>query len=346
MYLSNTFFLHFFANNYIMKYDDEKGDFIMFDKRKKKFIDSINISRYTEKVWLDSYPESNKEEWEEQTLPMEYDNFVDKCLDVLQNNNLFANKINIITLDDEYLDWLNINNLKNTQDNRQKYIESISPENAQRLLDKNQLGGNYSILSFYCIVYLNEPLEKNFTTFNLSDETINQITLYLNEIYGKGNVSVPGAVLNLENVIDEHDYILHSFGRRVNTKFGKLSFQKFSSNGLTILEVCIPYVIKLPMSATINIESEELTKDELFNGNSNYSSEEFTKYNINLPAFEDSELIKFISDDFTNSQNNVDAIAILPDIPFQADYYQDVHDVFIQNLKKQAKKNKVKINYK
>ena len=60
--------------------------------RKKKqpalpSIHSLNITRYTEKSWLKSYPSSDSDEWRERTVPENIYDFISNTFIMLENSD-------------------------------------------------------------------------------------------------------------------------------------------------------------------------------------------------------------------------------------------------------------------
>lgn len=100
----------------------------------------IKVSRYTWPAWKRCYPQSPKSEWEKINCPGHVELFVQKIYEVMTMKNEPNSErpsILVVTIDEEYFQWLTDQGKENTDESRQAYIDHIEEEQAYRLLKKH-----------------------------------------------------------------------------------------------------------------------------------------------------------------------------------------------------------------
>lgn len=106
-----------------------------------------------------------------------------------RNNTL----IRVVALDDEYIRWLIANGKQDVENSRQEYMESLSDEDALRLLVST--GGEVSIevanLGFVVLFESHKP-NLRLGHFDLSEDVRAAVEDFLSYYFGKGNVWFPG----------------------------------------------------------------------------------------------------------------------------------------------------------
>lgn len=116
-------------------------------------------------------------------------------------NGIYTECVRVCTLDEEYIEWLNDIGLKHNEENAGQYISAMSDEDALRLLRKNEFDNEYTACVIPLVLdadmYLNQK-----TNFKLDELSVKLLQRYLDRIYGKGTVYVPGYILSCENVFD------------------------------------------------------------------------------------------------------------------------------------------------
>ena len=164
----------------------KKHDIIKFNTRDIPAA-MINITRYTYDAWMQTYPESNKEEWEKVASPddpFEYAYSIRERLRLRQDQNL-----RIVTLDEEFFAWLKENGLENSEETRIKYINEVSDEAALRLLNKQEYNKPVYLFGISLTVSsFPDPIEEK--EIELSSDIRNGLRNYFEALFGEGNVFV------------------------------------------------------------------------------------------------------------------------------------------------------------
>lgn len=161
-------------------------------------INKLTFTRYTKEAWLRCYPESNENEWEEVQQPYSVSDFLKKQFEILEYKGFCTDhieEIHIITLDEEYFDWLEKEGLENTEDSRKLY--RVPEKDSDRLMRKHRMDRDYKVMFLPVSTFL----KGNVKEYVLSQNTAGKIREYLRNVYGKGNVWFPGYVLNCQNLL-------------------------------------------------------------------------------------------------------------------------------------------------
>ena len=141
--------------------------------KKKKFniqdvlpISKNFITRYSKDAWLKCYPESSEEEWEERQTPDSLYDYIDLQEYLLDKE--FENPIKIVTLDEEYFDWLG--NKENNYKSRLEYAYLVSDEDAYRLLKKNNFDKEEMIRLMPVIIIKDNSISSDVSKLELPDD--------------------------------------------------------------------------------------------------------------------------------------------------------------------------------
>lgn len=227
---------------------------------KKKIVKptTIRLIRYEKNTWLKCHPDSNVEEWEavQQPLGLSYyiiDNLVD-LHDSGAVNMEYLNKVTVITLDDEYLEYLKEAKREDSCEARVAY--PVDDEKADKLMKKNGLDKNYHLM----ILTLVCKTESDHPVFSMEQNTVENIREYLKNKYEK--VWFPGYVMdatslreNFRQLVDlGYEYIEHG----QNILWGKYSQIQASTP-----EDGKPIVLFTPFVAVETIKHAKINIDEL-----------------------------------------------------------------------------------
>ena len=157
----------------------------------------MNITRYTKDVWFETNPDSTEEEFEQIASPYNPYDFISNMLENTQDVNFDDIAIiRLITLGQEYLDWIKKHGLKNTEESRIKYINELSLQDADRVMKKYRYDRVLTLSCFFVsLASVNYSVLPRKTMFQLKKEDKERITEILEEVYGEGNVYVPGCIV-------------------------------------------------------------------------------------------------------------------------------------------------------
>lgn len=161
----------------------------------------IKASRSTYEEWKRAHENDpkacTKDEWQARVKPY---NIYDYALMVYQDMSgkvPDARHIRIVTVDEEFEDWLEHEGLSNDVRSKVRYKNEIDGANADRLLFKNRMNLAYYVMYLPLIVSA-----KNGSTLDLpeklSGETADLIRESLEAFYGKGTVYLSGDLLTPE----------------------------------------------------------------------------------------------------------------------------------------------------
>ena len=157
----------------------------------------LNVTRYTKDVWFKTNPDSTEEQFQMIATPYNPYDFIVNLVERVEDINFDEiDAIRLVTLGQEYLDWLKENGLKNNEKNRIKYINSIDTDEADQIMKKYHYDRVLSTSAFFVSLkgegFSNMPRK---TVFRLEKEDKERITEILENIYGEGNVYVPGCIV-------------------------------------------------------------------------------------------------------------------------------------------------------
>lgn len=220
--------------------------------------DHLDSTRYTFDAWKRSQ-ENSMESYKDTQHPEDFMSFAyNMCVscDILrEGNDGFAHPhkgisenftIRPIVIDDEYYEYLKINNKEDNTQSRSEYMNTISDTNAMRLLKKNHL--NWTLIPFAIPVMVasKTPFPKEMS-YSLGDKRA-EMTMILESVYGMGNVYVPGYICHT-NYIDEcEDTIVDEaytyFFEGTRTTIGKYRIQPNNSDDANLTFYFIPFVVK------------------------------------------------------------------------------------------------------
>lgn len=267
-------------------------------------LNALNVSRYTLDVWLDAYPESDKDEWlwVAKDSILEYlfaaqDNLIESMGFTEEN---FPKKVHIVPLDGAYLAWLKIKGLENTDEARLEYINIPRTEDEyMEMLKRNDWHHEYQLLGIPVdIIALDGDL--GTTHFVLSEETVEELKKYLSTIYKSWDIFVSKYILKADEYFNHTDRFLslanaYFDGHKVS--LGKWENQTHKK-GVNMTRLIIPFIARKTFdTAAFDITklgntAEWLIMDEVF------TSESFENLDISgLEPMEGSCVEKMIEQD-------------------------------------------------
>ena len=211
-------------------------------------ISKLNVSRYTWDAWEKIYPGTNKNEWNFVTIPQSVLDFLMRMEE--EQNIPEETTYRVCVIDEEYFDWLNKNNKTDSGEERLEYIRSMSDEDADRLLEKNELGIEESFMFVPFVVSKNGFFKKG-ETFAVPKNVREKIGKYLKEKFDAEDVFVGDYLMDVFDIADYSDNLYNDvvYGNSIKS-WGKT----VDRTGLNVLYLALPIVLRLKVnSATINL---------------------------------------------------------------------------------------------
>lgn len=160
---------------------------------------SLAVTRYTYDTWMKCYPDSNREEWLSRTMPKSALDFFSGMIMQLEGED--GDKegkydeldIKLVTLDEEYFDWLG--DRKNTSEMRAKYADQVSENDAARLAKKNEMNYTYSICVYPMTIIPNEMKKRS-----ISEKSRLAFENYLKKVFKGLDICVIPKLIHIEEV--------------------------------------------------------------------------------------------------------------------------------------------------
>ena len=179
--------------------DEFEGAFIPYKQ--------MNVTRYTKEVWFKTNPDSTEEQYEIIASPHNPYHFIANMMEHTPDSAYEdVAEMRLITLGQEYLDWLHENGYENNEKNRIDYVNSISTEEADEIMKKYHFNRVLSLGGFFVsLVSEGYSMIPRKTVFRLEKEDRERITEILEETYGKGNVYVPGIMVKPDVYVLQKD---------------------------------------------------------------------------------------------------------------------------------------------
>lgn len=229
-------------------------------KRKKKrrffskpIVSNISICRYTWETWKRCHGDhhSSYRKWEKQNLPNDLFTFIHSIIEELISQKLIIQddtNLKVVTIDEEYFAWLEQNKKDNKIESQQEYAKQVSPEEAFRLLKKNQMETSYSLVSLPVAAFYENGIKEE-TSYKLSFNLKQNLLNYFEQIFGKGTVYLPGYVVSGEELYNNQAMFLGMaqsyFEEDMNVQLGKWDTQLHEACSCPLFELYfIPFAVK------------------------------------------------------------------------------------------------------
>ena len=168
------------------------------------------------------------------------------------NNPLDNVTIRFITIDEEYRMWLIKSHISDSLKNFTGYMMSVNDSDAERLLKKNHLDISFDLLYFPVILEHKTIIkEEQNCLFVYSEKKCEEITGYLEKIFGCGNVNFPGNIMTLEEVKNNSARVLSSAKTKIlnndtsvycDNKIKSVHSSEVCGHSRTVLFV--PYIVR------------------------------------------------------------------------------------------------------
>ena len=219
----------------------------------------INAAWYPLDIYLAMFPENDVEEWADRMCEGDLLSFVEDVQEITGSDE--NTPVTIVPIDEEYLHWLDDEELPDNSKNRIKYVNSVSEAHALELLVK------YAPIELYGIpvnIIVSGSFPQKMEMALSQDETFG-LKKYLENIFGENNVAVLPYLIkpdmfytNAENFYTDLDsYFEHGmFG--IRHMFHSQTFKP----GVNLARFYIPVGIKqVPITATYTLKEPLITPE-------------------------------------------------------------------------------------
>ena len=274
----------------------------------------FNIIRYTLKSWMKIYPSSDENNWAAVNYPENIYHFLDNAINAIETEmELYPDDtIRVVTIDEDYFEYLKENNLVDNQEVRTQYATEypFTDTDLLKKIKENDMLRAYTLLTIP-VIYLSEEVNNKSTNYLLTQEQKEKLTQYLEKIHGKGNIYVYGNFIGIDHIIEDESRIIANgnlhFKKGINFELFDYKKQRYAGP-INLAFLGIPFLAKVPINKCVFKMSEltEIFNDCKYNPEyvSNLTSEEFSIYNIKAINFEDTSIFDELSQD--------DKISIVP----------------------------------
>ncbi len=237
---------------------------------RKPLVDTlINVPRFTYEVWKKIFPDMSEEDWRLSMNENDLYTFIDVEREIildgfyLEKEQAFP-KLRIITIDDEYLNWLEQNGEKHSDDSLSRYIDmERTDEEAYRLLKKNGCHKDYIQMGLPVIIF-NQKGGRTVSDYKLSKETTEKLRTYLEQVYVGKRVFLSGQLMEVEDYFDEPGMYLNIakewFESGQAIKVGKWDAQRHGNKKINVYELVIPFVVCREYKSAV-FDYDELVSD-------------------------------------------------------------------------------------
>lgn len=170
----------------------------------------MRVPRFTFNAWMKIYPESNMKEWAEANDINSFNMFAayaySRCNEECENKDEIPENettVLVITIDDEYFKWLG--DKKSSKKTLQKYMSSITKEDAARLSAKNKMNISHDVLVMP--VHIIHTVINKKSNFKLTKEASEALSAYLKRAFPELDLFVPGYVMKFDKIEEAIDDI-------------------------------------------------------------------------------------------------------------------------------------------
>lgn len=236
-----------------------------FNKKNKKQIEqpqedqpkTLILVRYTHDVFKKVFPDKSDSKWEEVNSPKDISTFVKHNVAQSQIKMCtFIESVQIATINEYYLDWAFRNGISDLQLGVKLYVQEHINDEAfwdERLLESG-MTDSYNVLGIPAMFVLGN-IAGNKTECILEQESIEQLTSIIAEIYSSDKVFVPGWITKGSDmpayICDIAQIAEESWNNNKQIRFGKYMEQEYGAKELSDrfnpLYFVVPFLIKVKM---------------------------------------------------------------------------------------------------
>ena len=302
-------------------------------KKKKEIL----IPRISRTVWKKLCPDESEAEWEYDQMPGHYTDYIGSCIYDEENRIAPKQKIKVVALTNEYLNWLDLQGIQDSDRSRQKYMEQIDDKKAEQLLQRSKMNTNRYLMALPLIIKFlpgfNAMLQSEY---RLPEELCVKLETKIAELYPDSKIIVPGTICKSADitVVDPDNWFRLVFDDKEHHPDWLDSVQDYESPFLPLAILYVPFIIEHTCRKAV------FTYDELD------SSDEFC-----LSAYDISETEGYeqVIDEMTDLLNGSgifeDAgITVIEDIPPHHDAYTHerfwlhrIYEEFVDSMEEMMK---------
>ena len=206
-------------------------------------------------------------------------------------------RVKSVVIDDFFENWIKEKKIEPSIKAVNEYMAQITDDEATKLLKKNHLNMNLSLCSLPFVIMGDTSIEDKH--YKLTQECAKEIQDIIEDVYGAGNVWIPGIVTTIDDLDCKKTDVLNKACRYFAGKDDIVFNDKYSTqtnkNKTRFFTLCIPIVIKN------EFESCVYTIDELYNEKGIKEMKNIT-YSVNKVRF----LSEYESKSKQNKTINVD----------------------------------------
>src|SRR5699024_4129853 len=159
--------------------------------------------------------------------------------------------IKVIVIDDEYYGWLRKNRKEDTEGNRLAYMNTVSDEDADRLLHKNHLDVTYTACVIPVIVLYDNGVPP-ITRWELSKNKKDIIHNCLTRVFVESDVYFPGTLGKIVEVFKKEERLLEQAARYCDESITPKNYrdtEQKHKGACNAAKAAIPFVVRYVHSA-------------------------------------------------------------------------------------------------
>lgn len=223
---------------------------MLFRKKQKGFLEPkvtslsthIVLPRYTQDVWKQLFPHMEEGNWEVINQPRSLIDFLDFTISALERKGCsFKNveDISVVTLGQEYTDWLEENHLMHTPDQYLNYFQTLTPDDTNRLSVKYHLNHNIQCATLPMVVIKDDAFQTN-SNFHMSKETHDNLVAYFGSIFGSDRIYIPPYYFKGDVCVNDYS-TLYNMAYVYFTEHQNIRYEKFTSQDFDTDDVNLTY---------------------------------------------------------------------------------------------------------
>jgi len=234
-------------------------------KKKKYYAERIDIPQFSKEAWLALYPNGG-EDWKDTPFSQGASITITEMLNAVSKECKITKNtiIRNIPIDKRFIDWLDEKRMitKNKEEfDTTDYFASKTEEEMEELSKTCYYMEDFFTMAICVGVLFPEDLGPN-SFFRVGEPISKQLEEYLEKIYGKNNIRIPGCILKVDDAYD----VVDEFCNDTLTYFGRgsesISYFKYIQQHYEEDEVLSPVFFVIPIGVRRKIEKSVQTIEE------------------------------------------------------------------------------------
>lgn len=202
----------------------------------------IYAFRYTEAVWdiMNHNDKKMSALWETENQPASMSRFIIKYKiehDVSEDAEIMP-----VVIGAEYIKWLKENKMRDSRESKICYASGMTDAEIMSLARKNEMDMDFRLFLIPAAVL--SPC-MDLYNFSLKKPAKDELMKYLESIYGKGSIYIPGCIVDIETAVREkRDFIRYAqIWHSCGTDCTNINWAvQYRGNDTEVMLLCIPYV--------------------------------------------------------------------------------------------------------